>query len=74
MTAKSSAPQNAAPQNAAPAAACPICRRPATADYRPFCSRRCGDIDLQRWLSGRYAIPAVEPEDPDEVAGDAELG
>jgi endogenous inhibitor of DNA gyrase (YacG/DUF329 family) len=47
--------------------ACPICGRPATADYRPFCSGRCGDVDLQRWLSGRYAIPVVEPDDPDEA-------
>ena len=41
---------------------CPICGRPAEADFRPFCSRRCADLDLQRWLSGRYAIPAVEDE------------
>jgi endogenous inhibitor of DNA gyrase (YacG/DUF329 family) len=34
--------------------------------YRPFCSRRCADLDLQRWLSGAYAIPAVEDErEPD---------
>ena len=46
-------------------APCPICRRPAEADYRPFCSRRCADVDLQRWLSGRYAIPAAEAEDDD---------
>jgi hypothetical protein len=41
---------------------CPICGRPATAEHRPFCSRRCADLDLQRWLSGRYAIPASEDE------------
>ena len=41
---------------------CPICGRPAAADHRPFCSRRCADLDLQRWLSGRYAIPAVDDE------------
>ena len=45
---------------------CPICGRPAEAGPRPFCSRRCADLDLQRWLSGRYAIPAVEDDaDPD---------
>jgi endogenous inhibitor of DNA gyrase (YacG/DUF329 family) len=33
--------------------------------YRPFCSRRCADVDLQRWFSGRYAIPAAPPEDDD---------
>ena len=44
--------------------ACPICRKPVlSADYRPFCSRRCADVDLQRWLSGAYAVPAVEGED-----------
>jgi hypothetical protein len=37
------------------------------ADYRPFCSRRCADIDLQRWLVGRYAIPAAREEDEDEA-------
>ncbi len=46
---------------------CPICKKPlapgeAAARHRPFCSKRCGDIDLSRWLNGRYAIPAVEDE------------
>ncbi|MCB8819968.1 DNA gyrase inhibitor YacG [Microvirga rosea] len=46
---------------------CPICAKPTNPDYRPFCSKRCADVDLQRWLSGRYAIPAVEDdEDRDE--------
>jgi hypothetical protein len=35
---------------------CPICRKPADYTHRPFCSRRCADIDLARWLSGSYAI------------------
>lgn len=49
------------------AAACPICRKPAVAEYRPFCSKRCADVDLQRWFTGKYAIPAVEDETaPDE--------
>lgn len=43
---------------------CPICEKPVDLAYRPFCSRRCADIDLQRWLSGRYAV-AVEGDDPD---------
>lgn len=46
-------------------APCPICRKPAVAEYSPFCSRRCADVDLQRWLTGGYAIPASE-EDSDE--------
>jgi endogenous inhibitor of DNA gyrase (YacG/DUF329 family) len=48
---------------------CPICGKPATAEYRPFCSRRCADVDLQRWLVGRYAIPATPEEDEDESPG-----
>jgi endogenous inhibitor of DNA gyrase (YacG/DUF329 family) len=51
------------------AAKCPICGKPAGAEYRPFCSRRCADVDLQRWLTGRYAVPAVEGDDgPDDEA------
>lgn len=44
---------------------CPICGKPAQPDYRPFCSKRCADVDLNRWLSGTYAIPAVESEEDD---------
>jgi endogenous inhibitor of DNA gyrase (YacG/DUF329 family) len=44
---------------------CPICGRPAVVRFRPFCSRRCNQVDLNRWLTGRYAIPAVEADDPD---------
>ena len=47
---------------------CPICEKPTDAAYKPFCSRRCADRDLQRWFSGRYAIPgkAQIDEDGDE--------
>jgi endogenous inhibitor of DNA gyrase (YacG/DUF329 family) len=39
-------------------ATCPICRRqPADPKYKPFCSKRCADVDLQRWFTGGYAIP-----------------
>jgi endogenous inhibitor of DNA gyrase (YacG/DUF329 family) len=44
-------------------AACPICKQPVVAAYRPFCSKRCANVDLHRWLSGGYAIPAVEADD-----------
>jgi uncharacterized protein len=37
--------------------ACPICGKPREARYDPFCSRRCADVDLHRWLKGSYAIP-----------------
>ncbi|MFD2843038.1 DNA gyrase inhibitor YacG [Paracoccus cavernae] len=40
------------------AAKCPICGKPSTAEYAPFCSKRCADIDLAHWLRGDYRIPA----------------
>lgn len=40
---------------------CPICGEPTAPDLRPFCSRRCAEIDLGRWMTGRYAIPASDP-------------
>jgi len=42
---------------------CPICAKPADPKTRPFCSRRCADVDLAKWLSGDYAVPSHEPED-----------
>jgi uncharacterized protein len=45
---------------------CPICGRATERRWRPFCSKRCADIDLGRWLTGKYAVPAEEAPDPDE--------
>jgi uncharacterized protein len=46
---------------------CPICGKPATIKHRPFCSARCAQIDLGRWLKGNYRIPTDEgPDDSDE--------
>jgi uncharacterized protein len=42
---------------------CPICGKPAADRFRPFCSARCKDVDLHRWFSGAYAIPAAESAD-----------
>ncbi len=36
---------------------CPICRKPASPAARPFCSPRCADIDLGRWLTEQYVVP-----------------
>ncbi len=47
---------------------CPLCGKPQAAAYRPFCSRRCADVDLHRWLAGRYAIPAAAEEDEEDSA------
>lgn len=42
---------------------CPICRKAVTAAFRPFCSRRCADVDLAKWLNGSYAAPSNDPDD-----------
>jgi endogenous inhibitor of DNA gyrase (YacG/DUF329 family) len=44
---------------------CATCGKPQMERFRPFCSRRCADVDLHRWLSGVYAVPVVEDEDED---------
>ena len=44
---------------------CPICGKPATAASQPFCSERCRDVDLNRWLSGSYVVPGRDNEDED---------
>ena len=49
---------------------CPICGKPAAARHQPFCSARCADIDLGRWLKGTYSIPTEEA--PDDASPDEE--
>ncbi|KPP86061.1 MAG: hypothetical protein HLUCCO07_04475 [Rhodobacteraceae bacterium HLUCCO07] len=46
---------------------CPICSANTDPRYRPFCSKRCADIDLARWLGEGYAIPSNDPDDAEEV-------
>ncbi len=46
--------------------ACPICKKPTNTELRPFCSKRCADVDLGKWLKGDYAIPAPDLEATDE--------
>jgi len=50
-------------------AKCPICGKPMQPDHRPFCSPHCADVDLQRWFTGRYVVPA---SDDDEAVRDAD--
>jgi uncharacterized protein len=47
---------------------CPICGKPRSERYDPFCSKRCADVDLHRWLKGSYVIPggSAKPEPGDE--------
>lgn len=55
---------------------CPICRKPQDPKLRPFCSKRCADIDLGRWLGGGYTIPVIEEDGgahpQDSEGGDAD--
>ena len=47
---------------------CPICRKEAVEAYRPFCSKRCADIDLAKWFTGSYAISGREEDEGDGEA------
>ena len=51
--------------------ACPICGKPVERMFKPFCSKRCADVDLNRWLSGVYAVPVTEDEEEDERREDS---
>jgi endogenous inhibitor of DNA gyrase (YacG/DUF329 family) len=52
--------------------ACPICGKPQEQMFRPFCSKRCADVDLHRWFSGVYAAPVTEDEEEDERREDGD--
>jgi endogenous inhibitor of DNA gyrase (YacG/DUF329 family) len=63
------------PEPTAPRLApCPICGKLTAPKFRPFCSKRCADIDLHRWLSGVYAVPVKDDEDEDGRAPDGKAG
>ena len=54
---------------------CPICGKPVDPVFKPFCSKRCADIDLNRWFSGVYAIVSKDEEDEDgKRPADGETG
>jgi endogenous inhibitor of DNA gyrase (YacG/DUF329 family) len=48
---------------------CPICGRPPHPKYRPFCSPRCADVDLGRWITGQYVVPG-DPTLPEDLPGE----
>lgn len=48
---------------------CPICGRIVSEKFRPFCSKRCADVDLHRWLSGGYVIAGSEDSEEDGAEG-----
>jgi endogenous inhibitor of DNA gyrase (YacG/DUF329 family) len=55
-----------------PTRSCPICGKPTAFATRPFCSNRCADVDLYRWLGGAYAIPADDETQPAELGADSQ--
>jgi len=59
-------PKKRAGSGKRPARKCPICGKPATEASKPFCSERCRDVDLNRWLSDSYRIPAKDDEEDAE--------
>jgi endogenous inhibitor of DNA gyrase (YacG/DUF329 family) len=54
---------------AAPKGRCPTCRKPTVKEHRPFCSKRCADIDLARWLGGTFVIAGTSRDEADDSAG-----
>jgi uncharacterized protein len=57
---------------ARPTRRCPMCGKPTLQRFRPFCSKRCADIDLNRWLTGSYAVPVVEEDTSARGEGEGE--
>ncbi|GAA6199905.1 DNA gyrase inhibitor YacG [Aquicoccus sp. SU-CL01552] len=53
---------------------CPVCKAKTDPAYRPFCSKRCADIDLGNWLTGAYAVPSDDPEDLENAVEQIEAG
>jgi len=53
---------------------CPICKKPAIHQWRPFCSKRCSELDLGKWLSGGYVISGQSADDDEDgVPFDADM-
>lgn len=52
---------------------CPICKEPGTERYRPFCSKRCANIDLARWLGEGYVIEGGNSDADADEDGDGDL-
>jgi endogenous inhibitor of DNA gyrase (YacG/DUF329 family) len=48
-------------------ARCPICGKETAEAYRPFCSKRCADVDLARWFTGSYAVAGREEDEGDNA-------
>ncbi|MAM59873.1 DNA gyrase inhibitor YacG [Maritimibacter sp. UBA3975] len=51
---------------------CPICAKDSDPKYRPFCSRRCADVDLGKWLNGSYRVASEDPDDIEDLIEEME--
>ncbi|WP_170765298.1 DNA gyrase inhibitor YacG [Ruegeria lacuscaerulensis] len=49
---------------------CPICGEDTATRFRPFCSKRCADVDLAKWLNGSYSVPSQREEDLESDVSD----
>jgi endogenous inhibitor of DNA gyrase (YacG/DUF329 family) len=49
---------------------CPICKKSTVPDFKPFCSKRCADVDLNRWLSGSYVVPGADEDEENPPSTD----
>jgi uncharacterized protein len=58
-------PRDTVPDTGAKPKPCPICGKPAAQAFLPFCSSRCRDVDLNRWFSGSYVVPASDDDEED---------
>jgi endogenous inhibitor of DNA gyrase (YacG/DUF329 family) len=56
------------PKGTSAAKRCPICGKPRVEAFKPFCSERCREVDLNRWLSGSYAIPSADNDDEEDTS------
>lgn len=52
--------------------ACPVCGKPRQVRFQPFCSKRCAQIDLGRWLKGSYVVPGAPAEDGGNAEAEAD--
>jgi endogenous inhibitor of DNA gyrase (YacG/DUF329 family) len=50
---------------------CVVCGKPQSGDFKPFCSKRCANVDLGNWLGERYSVPAVEAPDVPDAEDDS---
>ncbi len=57
---KTAGPRRGGPSARQEQGRCPTCDAPTKRRFRPFCSRRCQDVDLGRWLRGSYRVPTEE--------------